>query len=143
MLSALIRPGAYFGCECCDLDAPDALESMPQRPDTCALFQRSLEAGRLLNVADWFGAFVSIMQDEKVKRPTAETGKTKSRTKRATSAAQTESEVDLDEEGSHDLMQERQARFLHSVHELEYLGLIQTTGRRKEHVMRTVFETGD
>lgn len=116
---------------------------MPQRPDTCALFQRSLEAGRLLNIADWFGAFVNIMQDEKVNRPSAEAGKTKGRTKRATSSVYTESEIDLDDEGSHDLMQERQARFLHSAHELEFLGLIQTTGRRKEHVMRTVFETTD
>lgn len=111
---------------------------MSQRPDTCALFQRSLEAGKLLNVADWFGAFVSIMQDEKVSTGTETVKNPGGRTRRAT----TESELDHDE-GSHDLVQERQARFLHAAHELEYLGLIQATGRRKEHVLRTVFEMGD
>lgn len=118
---------------------------MAQRPDTCILFQRSLDAGRLLNIADWFGAFVSVVQHEKVVRTPAPTASTSTsghslRTRRRRS-------LDLDTDGEGDdiveIQKEYQARFIQSAHELEFLGLIQATGRRKEHVMRTVFETGD
>ncbi|CAE7225406.1 unnamed protein product [Rhizoctonia solani] len=138
ILSALVRPGAYFNCECCDPEESFAPESMAQRPDTCVLFQRSLDAGRLLNIADWFGAFVSVVQHEKVERVPAQSNTHGLRTRRRRSA---EGEGDGDE--VIEIQKEYQARFIQSAHELEFLGLIQTTGRRKEHVMRTVFETSD
>jgi origin recognition complex subunit 3 len=123
---------------------------MAQMPDTCALFQRSLEAGRLLNIADWFGAFVNIMQNESVPRASAQaelsqSSKGAGRTRRATSSVHVGSDVDAEGEVDEvlEVQREYQARFLQSIHELEFLGLIQATGRRKEHVMRTVFETGD
>ncbi|KAF7762510.1 hypothetical protein Agabi119p4_9103 [Agaricus bisporus var. burnettii] len=39
--------------------------------------------------------------------------------------------------------QEIQARFIRSLHELDYLGFLKHTGRRKEHVVRTVFDVVD
>ncbi|CAE6454349.1 unnamed protein product, partial [Rhizoctonia solani] len=138
ILSALIRPGAYFGCECCDPEESFAPESMAQRPDTSILFQRSLDAGRLLNIADWFGSFVAVVQHEKVDRALAQASAHGLRTRRRRSA-----EGDGDGEDMVEIQKEYQARFIQSAHELEFLGLIQTTGRRKEHVARTVFETAD
>lgn len=123
---------------------------MAQIPDTCALFQRSLEAGKLLNIADWFNAFTSIMHNENVKRATREpeparVRRSASRGRRATSSVHVESDADAEGEVDEalEMQREHQARFLLSAHELEFLGLIQATGRRKEHVLRTVFETGD
>jgi origin recognition complex subunit 3 len=123
---------------------------MAQMPDTCALFQRSLDAGRLLNIADWFGAFVSIMQHEDVVRTStqaelSQTSRGAGRSRRATSSVHVGSDIDAEGEVDEalEVQREYQARFLQSIHELEFLGLIQATGRRKEHVMRTVFETGD
>ncbi|KAG8747080.1 hypothetical protein FRC10_002496 [Ceratobasidium sp. 414] len=149
LLAGLVRPGAYFHCECCDPEESHAPEGMAQMPDTCALFQRSLDAGRLLNIADWFGAFASIMQNEHVSRTTREPEPARkgsaSRSRRATSSAHAESDADAEGEVDEalEVQREYQARFLQSVHELEFLGLIQATGRRKEHVLRSVFETGD
>ncbi|KAH7344072.1 origin recognition complex subunit 3 N-terminus-domain-containing protein [Rhizoctonia solani] len=138
ILSALIRPGAYFSCECCDPEESFAPESMAQRPDTSILFQRSLDAGRLLNIADWFGSFVAVVQHEKVDRAPAQASVHGLRTRRRRSA-----EGDGDGDDMIDIQKEYQARFIQSAHELELLGLIQATGRRKEHVARTVFETAD
>ncbi|KAF8681214.1 Origin recognition complex (ORC) subunit 3 N-terminus [Rhizoctonia solani] len=138
ILSALIRPGAYFNCECCDPEETFAPESMAQRPDTCILFQRSLDAGKLLNIADWFGSFVAVVQHEKVERNTAQTSAHGLRTRRRRST-----DIDVDGEDMVEIQKEYQARFIESAHELEFMGLIQATGRRKEHVMRTVFETTD
>ncbi|CAE6477214.1 unnamed protein product [Rhizoctonia solani] len=138
ILSALIRPGAYLGCECCDPEESFAPESMAQRPDICVLFQRSLDAGKLLNIADWFGSFVAVIQHEKVERPPAQASIHGLRTRRRRSA-----EGEGEGEDMLEIQKEYQARFIQSAHELEFLGLIQTTGRRKEHVMRTVFETSD
>ncbi|KAG8715853.1 hypothetical protein FRC11_014102 [Ceratobasidium sp. 423] len=138
ILSALIRPGAYFNCECCDPEESFAPESMAQRPDICVLFQRSLDAGKLLNIADWFGSFVAVVQHEKVERAPAQASTHGLRTRRRRSA-----EGDGDGDDMLEIQKEYQARFIQSAHELEFLGLIQATGRRKEHVMRTVFETTD
>ncbi|CUA77925.1 Origin recognition complex subunit 3 [Rattus norvegicus] [Rhizoctonia solani] len=138
ILSGLVRPGAYFSCECCDPEESFAPESMAQRPDICVLFQRSLDAGKLLNIADWFGSFVAVVQHEKVERVPAQANTHGLRTRRRRSA-----EGDGDNDDLVEIQKEYQARFIQSAHELEFLGLIQTTGRRKEHVMRTVFETAD
>ncbi|KAJ1308367.1 hypothetical protein OPQ81_004075 [Rhizoctonia solani] len=138
ILSALIRPGAYFNCECCDPEESFAPESMAQRPDTCILFQRSLDAGKLINIADWFGSFVAVVQHEKVDRTPAQASSHGLRTRRRRSA-----EGDVNDEDMIEIQKEYQARFIQSAHELEFLGLIQATGRRKEHVTRTVFETAD
>ncbi|KAG9087895.1 hypothetical protein FRC06_002311, partial [Ceratobasidium sp. 370] len=141
ILAGLIRPGAYFRCECCDPEESHTPEGIAQMPDTCALFQRSLDAGRLLNIADWFGAFTSIMQNEHVNRATREPEparkRSASRSRRATSSVHVESDADAEGEVDEalEVQREHQARFLQSAHELEFLGLIQATGRRKEHVL--------
>lgn len=36
-----------------------------------------------------------------------------------------------------------QARFIRALHELDYMGFLKHTGRKQDHVMRTVFEIGD
>ena len=35
---------------------------------------------------------------------------------------------------------EVRARFIRALHELDYIGLIKHTGRKADHVMRTVFD---
>lgn len=36
-----------------------------------------------------------------------------------------------------------QTRFIRALHELDYLGFIKHTGRKADHVIRTVFDVGD
>ncbi len=51
-----------------------------------------------------------------------------------------EEEEEPDEES---YQRQVQARFIRAIHELDYLGLIKHTGRRVEHVARTIFDVGD
>jgi origin recognition complex subunit 3 len=47
-----------------------------------------------------------------------------------------------DEEGE-EWKLEVQARFIRALHELDYLEFAKHTGRKRDHVMRTLFEVGD
>jgi len=38
---------------------------------------------------------------------------------------------------------EVQARFIRALHELDYLGFIKHTGRKADHVLRTLFDIDD
>jgi origin recognition complex subunit 3 len=48
----------------------------------------------------------------------------------------------MEEEGE-EWKLEVQARFIRALHELDYLGFVKHTGRKRDHVLRTVFEVGD
>lgn len=56
-------------------------------------------------------------------------------------------ELQLGEEGEEPdeetYQRQVQARFVRALHELDYLGFIKHTGRRVEHVARTIFDVGD
>ena len=49
----------------------------------------------------------------------------------------------MTEEGEERWKVEIQARFIRALHELDYLGFIKHTGRKADHVVRTVFEVDD
>jgi origin recognition complex subunit 3 len=95
----------------------------------------------MINVYDWFESFKSVLdtQSELIKTQAAESaspkkGKGKAKAKSAT----TEEERDDDKWNV-----EVQARFIRALHELDYLGFIKHTGRKADHVQRTVFDIDD
>lgn len=102
-------------------------------PDTSVLFRRYLDSGRTINVYDWFESFVVAMEGERQQG----------------SDVDEEMEIDKekDNEDDHEEDQkdekwrrEMQARFLRSIHELEWSGLTKTTKRKRDHVARTLFD---
>jgi origin recognition complex subunit 3 len=72
-------------------------------------------------------------------------GKGKEKARQQTDSSEEEEEEEKEEQMIDDeaYQQEIQARFIRSVHELDYLGFLKHTGRRKEHVFRTVFDVVD
>jgi origin recognition complex subunit 3 len=125
-----------------------------QLPDTSILFRRYLNSGKMINVYDWYESFAVVLDDQR--RRTRKKGKsspTKSASprKRKKKGAlddddQNGEEEEEEEESPGELEKWRmevQARFIRAVHELDYLGFIKHTGRKADHVLRTVFEVED
>jgi len=137
-------------------------------PDTSILFQRYLESGKMINVYDWFESFAVVLEaqnrhKQSCERPgrdgnpstprTPRTPRTPSRHGRGNKKRQrnahgdqdAESEAPQDEEkqetGGLEIWRlEAQARFIRALHELDYVGFIKHTGRKRDHVLRTVLD---
>jgi origin recognition complex subunit 3 len=139
--------------------------AMWELPDTNILFRRYLDSGRMINVFDWFESFKGVLEvqrrggllevgggeaEEVGKRgvsrsPRKKGGKGRERKlkgKEVEKEKEQEEEVMGEGEGE-EWKLEVQARFIRALHELDYLGFVKHTGRKRDHVMRTVFEVGD
>ncbi|EKM78495.1 hypothetical protein AGABI1DRAFT_9633, partial [Agaricus bisporus var. burnettii JB137-S8] len=130
-------------------------------------------AGKLINVYDWYQSFKSVLEiqrkeqeeeeEEQSKRRVEEEvlgtkkgkakrkaktsptkkGKTKEKTQLEDNEHETQRQSTTIINNNESYQQEIQARFIRSLHELDYLGFLKHTGRRKEHVVRTVFDVVD
>ena len=116
-------------------------ENAPRRraswelPDTSILFQRYLEAGRLINVYDWYGSFAQALESQR-RHVDVRSGKKPARGDNMTDTEEDGDEQDQEERWSMHV----QARFMRALHELDWLGFIKHTRRKADHVMRTVFD---
>jgi origin recognition complex subunit 3 len=125
-------------------------------PDTSILFRRYMDSGKMINVYDWFESFAVVLESQKrqakeksnsngsgasSKATTPRKGKGKGKQKQVDE----DMDVDEDEDGEDEekWKMEVQARFMRSLHELDYLGFIKHTGRKADHVIRTVFDIAD
>lgn len=119
------------------------------------------EAGKLVNLADWFGAFEVALEDTEKddeamviesnlrKKQRKEASTTRNGSSRSGSQNQrvanghqdgfdgVEEEDSEDEETTR--IRSHQARFLAAAADLAYLGYVQPTKRKVEHVARVVF----
>ena len=118
-------------------------------PDTNILFRRYLDSGKMINVYDWFESFRLVLETQRnhLKKHVIEQGspkktpsKGKSKGKGKQGQRVTEEDEDEDEEK---WKMEVQARFMGALQELDYLGFIKHTGRKADHVQRTVFDISD
>ncbi|KAI0718567.1 hypothetical protein C8T65DRAFT_570595 [Cerioporus squamosus] len=111
-------------------------------PDTSIAFRRYVDAGRMVNVFDWFESFAVVLEDQR------------KQLKRRAAAAEppTPAHNDDDEESSDESMDEEeeeqwknevQARFIRALHELDYMGFVKHTGRKPDHVIRTIYDVPD
>jgi len=120
VVSALLQPHTFFPRP---RDDPTT-ERLPiwKLPDTSILFRRYLEAGRMINVYDWYESFSQVIESQRshLALPTGEG-----------------SRADEDEE---EWKMHVQARFVRALHTLDFVGLVKHTGRKADHVMRTVYD---
>ena len=49
----------------------------------------------------------------------------------------------MDEEEEEQWKNEVQARFMRALHELDYMGFVKHTGRKPDHVIRTIYDVPD
>jgi origin recognition complex subunit 3 len=94
-------------------------------PDICILFSRYMEAGKTINVYDWFESFSQGIDYSHLNLGPKQ--RRKSKAKAGSKAAQQEEE----EERKREEVQRRDAygRFMWSLHELDMLGLLRWSGR--------------
>lgn len=91
-------------------------------PDVCVLFRRYVEAGKTINVYDWFETFAQALEGT---RP-AKTKKKKKAKGDKKRSVEEEGEGEGEEEG---WRREVYSRFMWSLHELDMLGFLRWTGR--------------
>jgi origin recognition complex subunit 3 len=108
-------------------------------PDTCILFRRYLDSGKMINVYDWFESFAVVLESQREQlmedKANGMFSPTKGKGKRKEIVDEDRNEVDEDK-----WKMEVHARFIRALHELDYLGFIKHTGRKADHVQRTVFD---
>lgn len=168
VVAALLHPQDFFHAQTAIVRAhtqEEATDANPfgptgrdmaiwELPDTSIAFRRYLEAGRMVNVFDWFESFAVVLDDQRrqLRRRaarSAEPASTPSRRKgkgRAVSREDTGSggeDEEMDEEQEEQWKVELQARFIRALHELDYMGFVKHTGRKADHVIRTIYDVPD
>jgi origin recognition complex subunit 3 len=112
-------------------------------PDTSILFKRYLDSGKMINVFDWFESFKSVLDTQKTHQIASTTVSAPSGSSPRKKGRKQKKVAVVTEEDEEEWKIEVQARFIRSLHELDYLGFIKHTGRKADHVLRTVFDVGD
>jgi origin recognition complex subunit 3 len=118
-------------------------------PDTSILFRGYLEAGRMINVFDWYQSFAAVLDAQQHKA--LETGgqenvgdpPDEALHGRRRSDDEDAMEVDGEEAEDEEWGVEVQARFIRGIHELDFMGFLKHTGRKPDHVTRTVFDVNE
>ncbi|KAH9015607.1 origin recognition complex subunit 3 N-terminus-domain-containing protein [Lactarius pseudohatsudake] len=118
VVSALLQPQSFLPASHNDA-TPERLPIW-KLPDASIVFRRYLEAGRMINVYDWYDSFSQAIESQR------------SHLSRGGGEG---SGADEEEWKMH-----VQARFMRALHTLDLIGLIKHTGRKADHVMRTVFD---
>lgn len=100
----------------------------------------------MINVFDWFESFTVVLEAQKQRARKEELAarealmRTPSRRKGKQRQVEDQGDPEESEEQLEKWRMETQARFIRSLHELDYIGLVKHTGRKADHVMRTVFD---
>lgn len=117
-------------------------------PDTSILFRGYLEAGKMINVFDWYQSFAGVLE---TRRQMGFGTDQKQASDPPFDAAPGRPSGDHDEatqEDGEEIENEKwgievQARFIRGVHELDFMGFLKHTGRKPDHVARTVFDVSE
>jgi origin recognition complex subunit 3 len=80
----------------------------------------------MINVYDWYESFSQVIESQ-----------------RSHLAPNGESDGHVDEEDDDEWKMHVQARFVRALHTLDFVGLVKHTGRKAEHIMRTVYDVAE
>ncbi|KAF8513551.1 origin recognition complex subunit 3 N-terminus-domain-containing protein, partial [Hysterangium stoloniferum] len=150
IVSSLLEPQEYFGW----LD-PHKLQdnrSISSLPDASILFHRCIESGKMINLYDWYQSFILALEDvhsdeedamDVEDSPSKGKGKEKRKAKRNGNPSEWTRNKKLDKAKEDENRREVQARFMRSMHELEFVGFLKHTGRKIDHVLKAVFDLAD
>lgn len=143
ILSGMLRPHEFTEPENEDEDSADP--QLWELPDTSILFRRYLDSGKIINVYDWFESFQYVLETQRkhlTKESVGEQGSPKKRSGKG-KGKQIQHDAEKEEGEEEKWKMEVQARFMRALQELDYLGFIKHTGRKADHVQRTVFDIPD
>ncbi|KAF8581228.1 hypothetical protein K439DRAFT_249830 [Ramaria rubella] len=130
IVTSLLEPQDYLGLP----SSTERVRELATFPDACIVFRRYAESGKLINVYDWYESFSLALEDYK-ENEMNETMDNQTPTKRK-EKRQKKTLI----EGKNLKSSELQARFLRSMHELEFVGFLGRTGRKADHVVKTLLD---
>jgi len=142
IISALLHPESYAVQSASD-DGDVEVPAVWELPDTSILFRGYLEAGKMINVFDWYQSFATVLETRR------QLGLGTDQKQAPADAAPGRPSGDQDEDtNGEEIEDERwgmevQARFIRGVHELDFMGFLKHTGRKADHVARTVFDVNE
>ena len=119
---------------------------MTSLPDVAILFRRYVESGKMINVYDWYESFSVALEDLGETEDDMEIDETPSKRKTRGNGPVTlgTRQAESGAKGGRDgRKQEVQARFMRAMHELAFVGFLKHTGRKADHVLKTVFDVID
>jgi len=132
VLTSLMQPGEYLLHDLARYAKKSQKHSKPNNgsgdaagagvvvdPDICILFSRYANAGRTINVYDWFESFAQGVKATRPRKIGNPQGKGKSKEKKGDAV------VDDEEVWRREVY----GRFMWAVHEMDMLGLLRWTGR--------------
>jgi origin recognition complex subunit 3 len=86
----------------------------------------------MINVYDWYESFSQVIESQRSHLAPADGH-----------GAGGESDGHVNEEDEEEWKMHVQARFVRALHTLDFVGLVKHTGRKAEHVMRTVYDVAE
>ncbi len=145
LVAGLLQPQAFAKTSDSHVPSP-IIPPLRDLPDISILFKRYLDSSKMINVYDWFESFKTVLEDQRqlykdLPLPTAQTQS--SPRKRGKGKQKASPQIDASEEDDAKWDIHVQARFIKALHELDYLGLIKHTGRKADHLVRTLFDIDD
>lgn len=158
IVAALLRPHEFSRVHA-DIEPDDRARQdlTDELSDTGVLLKGYLEAGRTINVYDWYQAFAGALDARRAQphlRTTPSAPSTPARrSKEKNGATGANADMDMDEDQGEEEEEEAlervaddrwrlevQARFVRALHELDYMGFVKHAARKADHVARTVFD---
>lgn len=129
VLTSLMHPGEYLLHDMNRYSVPTKSQKQKGKhrvtteptvvdPDICVLFSRYINAGRTINIYDWFESFMQGIENTRPKK--LDKGKGKGKAKEGKSVATNDEEA---------WRREAYGRFMWTIHEMDILGLLRWTGR--------------
>ena len=95
----------------------------------------------MINVYDWYESFSLVLENQtRHQRKAHSDPENKSEAGGEKGGVLEQDGLAGDEDDDEAWKMHVQARFMRALHELDYAGLIKHTGRKADHIMRTVFE---
>lgn len=106
--------------------------------DLCQAYRLLQDAGKLVNLGDWFNTFEdNILTPPDFSLPALQESRSKrSRRKREEDSEDSEDDALATSDGPDQI---KRARFVRAVSELGFLGMIGSTKRKTEHITRVVW----
>ena len=145
IVTSLLEPHEYLGW---DRDTASRT-SLTSLPDVAILFRRYVESGKMINIYDWYESFSMALEDlgsQEEDENDIEIDDTPSKRKTRGSGAASLGTRQVANRANHDAIGQKrdvQARFMRSMHELAFVGFLKHTGRKADHVLKTIFDVMD
>lgn len=126
---------------------PDHQHELWELPDISILFRRYMEAGKRINVFDWYESFALALETQRQRLRKRELQSQRTRSRKGKGKGKQRANHSDEEEIGFDSKEDEekwnvqvQARFISALHELDFMGFIKHTNRKADHVMRTVYD---